>query len=336
MVAGTPPQQPLQRDQRQREREQHRGQLQRRRLVERAVPDAVDRVGQRPVAEQVDGAEISQRLHHRERDAGGQSGPGERQRDPPQRGRMREPERPRGLQRLPRLAQERTPAEHVDVWVEHEREHHDRAERGAHVGQRRAHGAQGPLKRARLVVLAEQHEHEHVGRDRQRQDQRPVEPAAAGKVEEADEHRQPAAEHQRPDRHSGRQHQAGRERVRAAGRRRSGRTPRPGRRTTPAAPAAAPRAARRRPVSRSSSRMAGGALLPPDALHQRDRGLQRRRRPARRRSGPSSRRPIRGCAARARRRRWRRTRCWRRSPPAPRARSGTPSAGSRSRGARSP
>ena len=70
----------------QRQRHQDRGELQRRSLVEGAVPDAVDRVGQGAVAEQVDGAEVGQRLHHRKRDASGQRGSRERQRDVPDRG----------------------------------------------------------------------------------------------------------------------------------------------------------------------------------------------------------------------------------------------------------
>ena len=57
VIAGAAAQQAFQRDERQREREEHCRELQRRGLVERAVPDAIDRVGERAIAEQVDGAE---------------------------------------------------------------------------------------------------------------------------------------------------------------------------------------------------------------------------------------------------------------------------------------
>ena len=72
MVARAAAQQALERDEREREPDEHGRELERGRAVERAVPDAVDRVGHRAVAEEVDGAEVGQRLHHRERRAGGE------------------------------------------------------------------------------------------------------------------------------------------------------------------------------------------------------------------------------------------------------------------------
>ena len=201
----------LEHDERERERHQHGGELQRGRLVEGAVPDAVDRVGEGAVVEQVDRAEVGQRLHHRERHAAGQRRPGERQRHPPHGGGVGEAERAGRLERLPRLAQERAAGEHVDVRVQHERQHRDRPARRAQLRQRQPERG--------VVVLAEQHEHEHVGGHRHRQHQRPVEPAAAREVVERDERRQRAAEQERADADPRRQHQARPQRVRQQARR---------------------------------------------------------------------------------------------------------------------
>jgi hypothetical protein len=197
VVARAAAQHPLQQHERDGQRDQHGGELQRRRAVERAVPDAVDRVGHRAVVEEVDRAEVGQRLHHRQRRPGGQRRPGEREREPADRPRVAQPEAARGLERVARLLQERRAAEHVDVRVQHEREHHDRSAGGPDLRQLDAECvADRPLQPTVGVVLAEQHEHEHVGRHRQRQHERPVEPAPAGEVVERDERSQRAAEHQ--------------------------------------------------------------------------------------------------------------------------------------------
>ena len=297
VVAGPPAQQPLERDQRERQRQQDRGELQRRRLVEGAVPDAVDRVGHRAVVEEVDGAEVRQRLHHRERRAGGQRRARQRQRHARDRPPVAEAERARRLHRVARLLQERAAPEDVDVRVEHERQHDDRADRRAHLRELEAvaeHRAQRPLQRARLVVLAEQHEHEHVGRHRQRQHERPVEPAPAREVVERDERGQRAAEQPASPRRRRARAPGSRAAPRRAASRRSRRTPPARGRTTAAAPRAAPRRRARRPrrrrpsragaAARASRRAAGAATSTRPSASARSRPAAARRR-ARRRSG---------------------------------------------------
>ena len=83
MVAGPAPECSLDHEDGQGQRHQHGGQLQRRILVERAVPDPVDGARERLDAEEVDRAEIGQCLHDRERGAGGQGRPGQRDGDVP-------------------------------------------------------------------------------------------------------------------------------------------------------------------------------------------------------------------------------------------------------------
>ena len=219
------------------------------------------------------------------------AGPGERERDPAHGRAVGEPERAGRLQRLARLPEERAAAEHVHVRVEHEREHGDRP-------GRRAHLRQAPAERARLVVLAEQHVHEHVGRHRQRQHERPVEPAPPREVVEGDERGEAAAQHERSRPRRRRPARGSPAAPRAAGWRRSGRAPRPGRRTTPGARAAGPATtaataiaatvqpdARRRTAT--STPRAASARLPPRAPGRR----------ARRRSDRSARPPTRAGAA---------------------------------------
>ena len=135
VVAGAPTQQPLERDERQRQADQYGRQLQGRGLVEGAVPDTVDRVRQRAIAEQVDGTEVRQRLHHGQRDAGAERRTSQRQCHAQHRPPVGQAERSGRLERLARLAQERAAPQHVDVRVEDQRQHRDRARRGADVGQ---------------------------------------------------------------------------------------------------------------------------------------------------------------------------------------------------------
>ena len=173
-VARTAAREALEHEQRERDRHQQRRELHRGLAVECVEPDAVDRVGEGPHAEQVHGAEVGERLHQRERHAAEDRRPRQRQAHAQDRPRSRQPEPARRLEQRARLAEERGPRQQVHVRVQHEREHADRAERRADARQ----------------VEAEREEREHVARHRERQHERPLDPAPPGELEERDERRE--------------------------------------------------------------------------------------------------------------------------------------------------
>ena len=186
-VARAPAREALEHEQRERDRHEQHGELHRRVAVERVEPDAVDRVRERPHPEQVDRAEVGERLHQRERDAAEDRRPRERQAHAQDRPAAREPEPARGLEQRARLAEERRPRQQVDVRVEHEREHADRPERGADAGQ----------------VEPEREQREHVAGHRERQHERPLDPAPPRELEEGHERGERGAEQEgaRPHAH---------------------------------------------------------------------------------------------------------------------------------------
>ena len=105
--------------------EQDGRELGRGRAVEHAVPHAIDGLGQGPHAERRHGAEVGQRLHARERGAGGERGARERQGHPEEDGRPGPAEPPRALEELRGLLGERRARQRVDIRVVDEC-HHER------------------------------------------------------------------------------------------------------------------------------------------------------------------------------------------------------------------
>ncbi len=162
-VPGATARQPLEHQERERHGHEQRGELHGRVAVERLEPDAVDRVGEGADAEQVDGAEVGERLHQRERHAAEDRRPRQRDPDPQDRPRARHAEPARRLDQRARLAQERGARQQIHVRVEHEREHHDGAARRA--------DARNPE--------AEREQREHVARHGERQHERPLDPPPA-------------------------------------------------------------------------------------------------------------------------------------------------------------
>ena len=200
--AGAATRVPLEQEQARREEEQHAGELGRRDAVEHPVPDPVDRLGERAVAEAGDGAEVRERLHHRESHAGDQRRARHGHRDAEERGAARPPQHPGDLDGGGALLAEGHARQQVHVGIEDQRHHHHDARVGADLGQPRAGAdpaAQPALQRPRVLEQADEREADHVGRHGERQDQRPFEHAAPGEAMVHDEPGEPAPHHQGAD-----------------------------------------------------------------------------------------------------------------------------------------
>lgn len=139
------------------------------------------------------GAEIVERLHERERDAGGDGRPRQGQRHLAEAAPGRAAEGPADLERADRLLEEGRAGEKVDVRVEHEGE--DRGDSADRADLREPvvaaapaeRGAQGALDRARKIEKARIGVRDDVGRDRERQQKRRLEERAPRKAAHRDE-----------------------------------------------------------------------------------------------------------------------------------------------------
>ena len=190
---------PLEEDQREGEEQQHAGELGRRDALEHPVPDAIDRFGVGPVPEGRHGPEVGEGLHHRQRRAGDERRPGERERHAEECDEARAAEAPRGFQRRPALRAERRAGEEIDVRVVDEDHHQGDAAVRADLGQAQAlaeGAAERGLHRAREVEETEEGEADDVGGHGERQDERPLEHRAAGEAMMDDEPGERGAEHQ--------------------------------------------------------------------------------------------------------------------------------------------
>ena len=98
-------------------------------------PGVVDGDGERAHAEELDRADVVQRLHQRERHACGKRGPRQRQRHLPERRRRAPAERAAHLEHADRLREEARPRGDVDVRVEHHAHHEDGAADAPDVGE---------------------------------------------------------------------------------------------------------------------------------------------------------------------------------------------------------
>ena len=189
-------------------------------------PGRVDHRGQAVDAKILDGAEVVDDLHHRQRGADDDGRPGERQRDAEEGARGARPHRPRREIGGVRAHQEEGAAGGVDVGVEDEAQHDRRAAVGLDVGEpvvveggRAVEGAETLLDGAGEAEELDVAVGREIGRDRERQDQRPLEDAAAGELEmghepcghEAEDARRAAhRDHEQPGvAERGRQHRRG-------------------------------------------------------------------------------------------------------------------------------
>ncbi len=245
----------LEQEQRQGEEQQHARELGGRDPIEHAVPDAIDGLGQRAIAERRDGPEVGERFHHRERHPRREGGPRHRHRHREERGRARAAEGARDLHRGGALLAEGHPGQEVDVRVEDQGHHGDHPAVGAQLGQpgaRAERAAQRALDRSRVLEETEEGEADDVGRHRERQDQRPLQHRAPGEAVEHHEPGEAAADQQRARPHPQRGAGACWRSARGAGCARDGaRRPPTGRPATRAPPRSGPRPPRR---SRSRSR----------------------------------------------------------------------------------
>ena len=196
---------PLQRQQQHDEAEQAHRQLRRRHPVAEREPRAVDAGGEGLHREVRHRAVVGQRLHQRQRDAGGDRRPRHRQRHAQEAAPRRQPERAAGLDDRAAALHEGRARQHEHVRVQHEREHHHRAAQCAHVGEpvigaRPAHRrAQPALHRAGELQHVGVGVGHHVGRHRQRQHQRPFEGAAQREIEMRDQPRSAHADDRSAD-----------------------------------------------------------------------------------------------------------------------------------------
>jgi hypothetical protein len=189
------------------------GDLRRTGQVGARDPGRVDRDGERLDAEEFRSADVIERLQQRQAQADGQRGPGERQRDAEEGAAAAFAQRAGRFHQVGRLGHEHGARGHVDIGVEHEAEHEDRARHRAQVGQAelaRAVEAQRPadraLHRADRVQQIEVGEGDDVGRHGQRQQQGPVQHASPREVAGRDQPGAAGADHQHQHAHAGQQH----------------------------------------------------------------------------------------------------------------------------------
>ncbi len=196
--ARTTAAEPLGQQQHGDEAEQQRGQLRRGDAVAEREPGAVDAGGEGLHAEIAHRTVIGQRFHQRQRHAGGDRRPCQRQRDAEEGFPCALPQHARRLVQSGGALDQRLPGQQVNVGIEHGDEHAGRTADGAHVGEPvvaalPAEGiAQRGLHRAdelQQVGIGIGH---HVGGCGQRQHHGPFEHAAAG---ELPHHRRPGGRH---------------------------------------------------------------------------------------------------------------------------------------------
>ena len=188
MKTGAPPRPPLQQDEGEDEQQEYRRELGRRGRFAHAQPGPVNAGGEGVDGEVLDRAEIVQGLHERQRQAGDDTRPGQRQGDGEEAPPRPAAERPADLEHAYRLLEEGGPRQQVDVGIEHQRHHGDRAAQGPDLGepvvlprppgglsQRRLHRS-GELEQAGVGIG------DDIGRHGHRHQQRPLHGSATGKT----------------------------------------------------------------------------------------------------------------------------------------------------------
>ena len=115
--------------------QQQRGELGGGGRAAQGIPGAVDAGGEGAQLEIGDGAEIGQRLHHDEGEAGGDGRPRQRQADAAEGGERRAAQRPADLERAHRLLGEAGPGQDIDVGIEGGGQDEDGAAQRADVGE---------------------------------------------------------------------------------------------------------------------------------------------------------------------------------------------------------
>jgi hypothetical protein len=190
------------------------GELRGRQPVTHAEPGAIDRGREGIDAEILDRAEIGERFHQRERDAGDDRRARQRERHAAEGRERAMAEHARGVDRAGRLLEERRARENVDVGIEHERQHETHAPERMNLGEPVVAAtpaepfAQTGLHRARESEAVRVGVADDVGRHGEGQEQRPLELARAREAvgddepggESADQHR---AEPHQHDEHGG-------------------------------------------------------------------------------------------------------------------------------------
>ncbi len=206
MEALAGPRPPLGPDQQDHEAEHDQRDLGGAAGVAHAQPDVEHAGGQGPHGEEVDGAEIVQAFHERQGDADRDRRPGERQRDVAQRPPGAAAERAADLEHADRLLEEGGTGKGVDVRVQHQRQHRDRAAERTDL-RKPVVALAGPAESLAQRDLQRSGEFKQVGVDvgdqvaghGQRQQQRPFEQPAAGKPAHRHQPRGAGPDHEGPD-----------------------------------------------------------------------------------------------------------------------------------------
>ena len=204
LVCGAPARPPLEHDEREDEHQQQGGQLGRRDPLAHPEPRAVDAGRERLHPEVVHGAEVAERLHERERDAGRDRRSRQRQRHGEEAPPRAPSEAPARLQDRRRLLEEGRARQQVDVRVEGQGQHGDRAAERADVREpvlaRPPSGdrPQGALERTRELQEVGVGVRQDVRRHSHRQEQRPLEDALPGEAAHGHQPCEAHPDHQAP------------------------------------------------------------------------------------------------------------------------------------------
>ena len=171
-------------------------------------PDVEDARSQGRYREEIDGPELVQRLHERERHADRDRRACERHRDREEACDRAAPEGTARLEQPEALLEERGACKEIDVGVEHQRQHDgrsaERADFGEPVvarGRPSEHRSQRALHVARILELIGDHEREDVARDREWKQQRPGQNPAAREAVHGDQPCGRGADDDGSDRH---------------------------------------------------------------------------------------------------------------------------------------
>ncbi len=212
-VAPVPPRAALEDNEAHDDGEHRQGDLGGARQVGARDPGRVDRDGERAHAEELGGADVVERLHHREACPDGNRRTRKRERHAPEQGATAHAERARHVHQVRRLHQEHRARRQVDIRVEHEAEQDDAARHRADVGQpelTRAvvaeQRAQRRLERPDWMQDVEIRVGDDVGGNGEGQEERPVEHPAAGEVVRGDEPGRRGAERDGEHADAGEQH----------------------------------------------------------------------------------------------------------------------------------
>ena len=188
------PHRPLDAQHREHEGEHDAGDLRGAGKAVAVEPGVVDGDGERLHPEEFHRADVVQRLHQRQRDAGGERRPRQRQRHFPKGRRRGAAKGAAHLEHADRLGKEARPRGDVDVRIEHRAHHEDGAAETSDVRKPIVLGIapaeQAPqrgLQHAGIVEQLEVAEGDDVGRDCERQEQQPFEQAAPGEPVHGDE-----------------------------------------------------------------------------------------------------------------------------------------------------